>query len=223
MNKSALILTAYKSGLGSKELEEGWSQQVSRTLKSWTRPEISRISLVTNRLVNLGNPVTTHEQLRTLELESAPQGALATAVMGLGLLEDWTGTLIVAAGDTEVFDEVLCHLDAFAKSGMKAGVLVCSSSDDSRDWSFAHVDETSEELIQVTEREEPTPLKTAGVFLFSDPKTFFDAAEWCFLNHISHGDFFYTSSTINYLLSKGQSVYLGRVSQGAFRKAGKKP
>lgn len=223
MIKAELILTAFKSGISSEGLKQDWSEQISRTLESWSRPEISRIGLVTNGLVSGADSVRKHKLLKTLELEIAPQGALATAVLGLGLLQERSETLIVAAGDTEVFDEVFFHVDAFAKSGMKAGVLVCTSSDDSRDWSFAHVDESSGELIQVTEREQPTPLKTAGVFLFSDSKTFLDAAEWCFLNHISHEDSFYTSSTINFLLSKGQAVYVGKVSQLAFRKAGKRP
>jgi hypothetical protein len=223
MIKAELILTAFKADVSSEELKLNWTEQISRTVESWSRPEIIRIGLVTNGHVDGTDFVSKHKLLKTLGLEIAPQGALATAVLGLGLLQEGSETLIVAAGDTEVFDEVFSHIDAFARSGMKAGVLVCTSSDDSRDWSFAHLDGTSGELIQVTEREQPSALKTAGVFLFSDSKTFLDAAEWCFLNHISHQDSFYTSSTINFLLSRGQAVYVGEVSQLAFQKAGRRP
>ena len=217
-----VVLTSYRAGLNSMTLQERWAVQVSASLESWLAVSVTSISVVANKG---SEPSISHDTktIHVTSLDSEPKGALATAVMGLGHFDLSQGPLIVAAGDTEITDRVFEQVESFVASKKRAGVLVCESFDSATDWSFAHLDPTQNELLQVTERTQPTLHKTAGIFLFETVQTFLESAEWCFVNHIEKEEKFFTSSAVNYLLACGHSVFVGHLQPSDFKKMGKRP
>lgn len=218
-----VILTAYKSGLVSTEMRERWGAQVNASAQSWLDTPVRGVALVTNSDLSRVATLDRDKVIGVVELEKEPKGALATAVMGLGQLRTDDGPIVISAGDTEIRPELYRHVEAFSNSRNRAGVLIFKSSDLSTEWSFAHIDSRTGQLLQVTERSQPTVFKTAGIFLFDTVQTFYESAEWCFLNQITSDGKYYTSSALNYLLSCGHDVFIGHLESTEFRKKGKKP
>lgn len=226
MKRATVLLTGFNAEAERNQLTVPWAQQLLCAANSWVHPKVGRIRLITSANVSrhLG-PSTfglSNSPFEVVELTSEPMGALATATLGVQGMNPDDGPLIVAPGDTEVSEGLVSHLHSFNASARSAGVLVFPAEDSSTEWSFAHVDEESKQLLQVTEREEPSKFGNSGVFLFKDVGTFIAAAEWCFVNQICVRGTYFTSSTVNYLLTRGESVYLGEINRNSFQKLGRK-
>lgn len=141
------------------------------------------------------------------------RGALASALMALeGMDPDLP--LVVAAGDSMISGGIAPYVSDFVASGVSAATIAFPSTHPR--WSYLSVDDEGR-VRQVAEKRVIGPLATTGVFYYRSVRTFIDAATWCLVNNAQLNGSFYVSTTLNYLVSRGEGVAYARIGRHEYR------
>lgn len=216
MNEVHALLTGYRPQL-SVELSETWQKLISESVQSYLDLGFSKGTLVCNDFSStLGISNQFQKDFRVVTPRGEPQGALATACLGLGGVAD-QDVLLVGAGDTKVFDEIYQVAQEFVRGTEAALVTVFENPDAGRNWSYAHMDNDFKPLI-FTESVRPSNLATTGHFFFRSREVFLGAARWCFKNHAKREGTYFSSAALNHLIATGEEVSVRLVSGEAFIK-----
>ena len=211
-----VVLTGYNPALSPTEVES-WARIVSESAKAFGN-FCDSVTLVTNHSVSRFEHVTMLESnIEVCYLKGPPQGALATACIGVEKVRE-SSSLIIAPGDTIVTDEFLRATEGFYASSSLAGVTVFSNPPAGRNWSYVHKAESGSVTL-VSESTKPTENATSGHFYFENKRIFLEAATWCFRNHAQTSGQYYTSGALNYLISTGERIQLVQVNESQFFKS----
>jgi dTDP-glucose pyrophosphorylase len=148
-------------------------------------------------LINGVNP-----QARTVQVRTGVKGALATALLGLAHLE-LESPLVIAAGDSIIKNGLYNHLEQFLQKGSSTGTIVFKSSNPR--WSYLALDGNGR-VRNVQEKKVVGIYATTGVFFFRTVREFMNAAKWVLVNNASINNNYYVSTTLNFMISQGQSL-----------------
>lgn len=156
------------------------------------------------------------ELIPDLTVRSIPagaRGALASALMALEGM-DPAAPLVVAAGDSMITGGISGYVSEFIEAGVAAATIAFPSANPR--WSYLSVDDVGR-VRQVAEKRVIGPLATTGVFYYRTVQEFVDAATWCLVNNASLNGVFYVSTTLNYLVSRGEEVAYARIQRSEYR------
>ena len=216
MSEVHTLITGYRPQLHDG-MRQTWQTLISESVESYLTLGFPKGTLVINDLGPA--PILSNhlqEEFRIVTPRSAPQGALATACLGIGDVSD-QDVLLLGAGDTKVFDEFSQVANEFVRGSEAALVTVFENPDPERNWSYAHLDHDSSPLM-FTESIRPTNLATTGHFFFRSREVFLGAARWCFKNHAMYAGTYFSSAALNHLIATGEEVAVRKVSREAFDK-----
>lgn len=145
-----------------------------------------------------------------------PPGARGALVSALLALEDMNpdSPLVVAAGDSMISGGIAPFISEFINANAAAGTIAFPST--CPRWSYLSVDDDGR-VRQVAEKSVIGPLATTGVFYYRSVQVFIEAATWCLVNNAHLNDNFYVSTTLNYLVSRGQHVAYRLIGREQYR------
>lgn len=213
-----VILTCIKPGINPESVDESWASAIVSSVRSWRALGAPLVTVVANRAVASVIKERVGDDISVIETGGVPMGALATAMLGAGYNLPSEVPVVVCPGDTKIFESSRDALSGFLSSEDDAGLLYFTCKNIAGNWSYLHVDKSTGDLLQITERQQATPLHTSGIFLFRDVRLLLEAGRWCFLNHVDHLGTFFTSGAINYFLAMGSKVYIAEVPMEGFHK-----
>lgn len=152
-------------------------------------------------------------ELAVRSIPARARGALASALMALDGV-DPSSPLVVAAGDSMVTGGIAGYVSEFISAEVAAATIAFPSRNPR--WSYLSVDEGGR-VRQVAEKRVIGPLATTGVFYYRSVHEFIEAATWCLVNNASLNGAFYVSTTLNYLVSRGEEVAYARIERDQYR------
>ncbi len=153
-----------------------------------------------------------YPEASVVKVPTGTKGALATALVALVDIGD--APLVVAAGDSEINGGISDYILEFQERNLDSATIAFKS-EESR-WSYLSVN-GKRAVQQVAEKDVIGPYATTGVFYFRSARIFLEAATWCLVNNARHNGSFYVSSTLNYMVSTGQSVGYSVIERDNYR------
>lgn len=192
------------------EVPKNWVQYKSRSILeaaalSYGHPQ--GLTKVVLREVETENWAERSENLRAERLKaqflSQPtQGALCTALMGLDGV-DFEKPLVVGPGDSHLSKGIAEIVQEFLRGRSTAATVLFPSSDER--YSYARVLRDGL-VMEMAEKRRISNLASTGVFIFRKAQDFLDAAAWVLQKNMRTGNEFYMSSSLNYLVMRGDKV-----------------
>jgi CTP:molybdopterin cytidylyltransferase MocA len=148
-----------------------------------------------------------------VRVSSQARGALASALLSISKVNPDL-PLVVAAGDSQVTSDVGGILSSFQSEEFAAATIVFDSS--GARWSYVAVDRRNK-VLEVSEKFQIGSLATTGFFYFQSAKSFIEAARWVLLNNAQVDGNFYVSTTLNFLISRGEKVGFQKIQSSEYR------
>lgn len=140
--------------------------------------------------------------IQAIFLTRPTQGALCTALMGLdGLSLD--EPLVVGPGDSFIRNGILDIVSKFLDDKATASTLLFSSSDEL--YSYARLMPDGD-ISEMAEKRKISEWASTGLFMFRHARDFLDAGSWVLSQNMRTGSEFFMSSSLNYLVMRGDRV-----------------
>ena len=141
------------------------------------------------------------------------RGALITSLMSLEGF-NLNDPLVIAAGDSELEGGISEIVLKWQVDEVAAGTIGFLANETR--WSYVQVDDLGNAL-QVAEKQVIGPYATIGVFYFQRVIDFIESATWCLVNNAHVNNIYYTSSALNYMISRGKQVVCVPVDRSKYR------
>ena len=135
-------------------------------------------------------------------ISNSTQGALCTALLGLDGF-DLSAPLVVAPGDSILRFGISEIVSEFLSSGVTAATVLFESSD--ARYSYARLMPNSD-ISEMAEKRLISNWASTGLFLFKRAQDFLDAGTWVLKQNMRTGNEFFMSSSLNYLVMRGDRV-----------------
>lgn len=148
-----------------------------------------------------------------IRVSSQARGALASALLSISKV-DPDLPLVVAAGDSQVTRDVETIVSDFQAQDFAAATIVFDSSGPR--WSYVAVDRRNK-VLEVSEKFQVGVLATTGFFYFETARSFIEAARWVLINNAHVDGNFYVSTTLNFLISRGEKVGFQKIQRSEYR------
>lgn len=140
--------------------------------------------------------------IKAIFLSCPTQGALCTALLGLDDF-DLDAPLVVGPGDSFISQGVTSLVEEFLDGQATAATLLFSSDDER--YSYARIMPNGD-ISEMAEKRRISTWASTGIFIFRKARDFLDAGSWVLQQNMRTGDEFYMSSSLNYLVMRGERV-----------------
>ena len=174
-------------------------------LKNFQSKTQNILALPIKDSIRLKEDILNLENSSLVEISSPTKGALASAALCMENVNEAYPILIVPNNVLVPRKYVTEFVDKMKSGGYKGGCLTIKSSDER--FSYAALD-TDGNIVQIIEKQVVGENALAGIYYFCNRETFLRCAVWSFRNQVTTNSQFYIAPSLNYLLSRGETVGL---------------
>ena len=145
--------------------------------------------------------------LKVVTMSKSTQGALATALLPIEIIEASEPVLLIPTNSVVDPDALREFVSKMVSDGVAAGALLFRSSNPS--YSYARI--YNNRVIEFIEKTVVGEMATTGVFYFKDKALLLECAKWAFVNSQTTNSQFFVAPSLNYVLTSGQEVGFSQI------------
>ena len=152
------------------------------------------------------------EAIEVITMSKPTQGALATALLPVELIEPSEPVLLIPTNSVVDADALRDFVSKMIKDGVAAGALLFRS--DNPGFSYARIH--NNRVIEFIEKKVVGDMATTGVFYFRDKVLVLECAKWAFVNSQITNSQFFVAPSLNYVLTSGQEVGFSQIDEAKY-------
>ena len=152
------------------------------------------------------------DAIKVLTMSKPTQGALATALLPIELIEPNEPVLLIPTNSVVDADALSGFVSKMVKDRVAAGALLFKSGNPNYSYARIH----NNRVIEFIEKKVVGDMATAGVFYFRDKVILLECAKWAFVNSQITNSQFFVAPSLNYVLTSGQEVGFSQIDEAKY-------
>lgn len=171
--------------------------------------KFSQVLLLSNAFKkhNVNSELSNVKIVKTSERTS---GALATVGFGLPYVNEREPFLIIPSNAEITGNNIENFSQTMLRKNSVVGAIVFRGTDPK--YSYARLGKSGE-IIEIVEKKVSGSCALAGVYYFSNKKSFLSCLEWAMVNNIQNEGKFFISPALNYFLAQSIEISLFEISE----------